>query len=146
MLAQNQVPAASEVFHKYALALHSVIVKPAQHTIRLDFQFTQDDATRDLGKTDSRVFLLDEIFLRTLKMHCERMYCMRFMRDISRIDSIDVQIKVYRDNNSPSPIIDPIGYRLAESGYPEFTTTITDICPDVSLTGQLLCDRLLHSH
>ncbi|HZZ29156.1 MAG TPA: hypothetical protein VFE46_14255 [Pirellulales bacterium] len=145
MLSQNQINSTSEVFHKYALALHSVIVKPAQHNIQLHFQFTVNDATSDFGKADSRVYLLDEIFVRTLKMHCERMYCMRFMRDIARIDSIDVQIKVYQDNNCLSPMIDPIAYRLAESGYPDFTTsTIADFCPEVKMTGQSLCDRLLH--
>jgi hypothetical protein len=146
MLAQNEIRPASEVFHRYALALHSVIVKPEHHTIQLDFQFTRNDATRDFGKAQLRVFLLDEIFARTLKMHCERMYCMRFMRDIARIDAIDVRITVYQDNDSISPIVDPIGYRLAESGYPDFTVTaITDICPDVTLTGQSLHDRLLQS-
>ncbi len=69
---------------------------------------------------------------------------MRFMRDIARLDAIDVRIRVYQDNDTSSPIID-LGYRLAEWGYPDFTsTTITDICPDVEMTGQSLCDQLLH--
>ena len=147
MMASNQIPESSQVFHRYALALHSVIVKPEHHTIQLDFQFTRDDAVREFGKFASRVYLLDEIFARTLKMHCERMYCMRFMRDIARMDAIDVRITIYQDNNSIVPLMDPIGYRLTESGYPDFTTAaITDFCPDLTLTGRALCDSLLNSH
>jgi hypothetical protein len=70
---------------------------------------------------------------------------MRFMRDVARLDSIDVRIKVYQDNNSPSPMRDPIGYRLAEWGYPHFIPNITDMCPDMTLTGLTLRTQLLET-
>ncbi|HEV3341845.1 MAG TPA: hypothetical protein VG125_15870 [Pirellulales bacterium] len=143
LLEHNQIPQSSEVFHKYAHALHSVVVNRDHRTVRLEFQFTKDDATRLFGKAQSTVFLLDEIYARTLKMHFERIYCMRFMWDVARLDSIEVRIRIYNDNSSPSPMRDPIGYRLAERGYPDHVEAhITDVCPDVALTGQTLCNQL----
>ena len=64
------------------------------------------------------MYLLDEIYERTVKTDLERNYCMRFARDIAPIDAIDVRIEIFVDANSMLPCIEPIAYRLQEVGYP----------------------------
>ncbi len=142
------IPKESEVFHAYSRSLTSVKVRPAEHIVDLRYSFTKENATRTFGKktgkdTVSDVYLLDEIFDRTLKMHFERKYCMRFMQGVARIDAIDVRIDVYEDSNSMTPCTDPIGYRLQEQGYPDASSTqIRDLCPEVAIDGSTLEHQL----
>ena len=97
------IPTESEVYHAYAKSLHSVVVLPEQHLVELHYSFLKADAMRTFGKkagadTCKAVYLLDEIYERTLKMHFERKYCMQFMQDVARIDVIAVRIEVYEDD------------------------------------------------
>ena len=142
------IPTNSEVFHAYARSLHSVVVEPANRVIKLKYSFLREDATRTFGKKlgdqeTGQAYLLDEIYKRTLKMHLERVYCMRFLRDIVQIEAIDVAIEVYDEENSPTPCIEVIGYRLQEEGYPDPNfSSITDICPDICIDGVALNEQL----
>ena len=146
----KRIPLESMVFHEYAKCLHSVIVDASKHVVNLHYAFLKEEATRTFGKGKGNgvvdeVYLLDEIYERTLKMHMERKYCMRFLHEVVRIDAIDVRIEVYEDQNSPSPCVEPIGYRLEERGYPEVdATSVSDICPHVTVDGATL-DRQLTS-
>ena len=117
------IPAESEIFHAYAKSLHSVVVEPQKHVVHLRYSLLRDEATRTYGKVSNnkevdQVYLLDEIYERTIKMHLERMYCMRFLRGIIFIDRVDVSIEVFETESSPTPCIDAIGYTLQEEGYP----------------------------
>ena len=138
------IPAESEIYHAYARCLHSVQVRPQEHRVSLRYSFTRNEAIREFDMpTDTtrerRVFLLDEIFNRTMKMHFERQYCMRFMHSFVRIDAIDVNIEIFDDEFSITPCVDPIGYRLEERGYPDTSNvSFSDICPDVTIDGQEL--------
>ena len=142
------IPSESMVFHEYAKSLHSVVVNPGKHVVRLNYAFLKKEATRTFGKGKlngmvPEVYLLDEIYERTLKMHMERKYCMRFLREVVRIDAIEILIEVYEDRNSPSPCFDPIGYRLEDRGYPRSdATSVKDICPHVTVDGATLNSKL----
>ena len=145
------IPPESAVFHAYATSLHSVVVDPAKHLVTLHFAFLKKEATRTFGKGKpdgvmESVYLLDEIYERTLKMHLERKYCMRFLQEVVRIDAIEVSIEVYEDRNSPTPCVDPIGYRLEEQGYPEIEARrVSDICPHITVDGATLNQALTSS-
>lgn len=135
------IPEGGQIFHQYSKCLHSVKVRPKQHLVDLRFTFTKDVATQKFGKTTKdgieKVFLLDEIFARTLKMHFERKYCMRFMQGIVRIDAVDVSVTVFDDDHSTSPCHPPISYRLKDKGYPGMSNAkISDLCPNIEITGQ----------
>ncbi len=138
------LPKDSEVFHRYASALHSVAIHPHNRIIDLRYSFNKDHASL-LGKGPGQTYLLDEIYKRTVKMHYEREYCMRFTHDFVHIDAIDVEIKIYKDQNS----VDPhrtIRYRLAQRGYPGDQPQSIDelVVPGTPplLTGAQLLDTL----
>ncbi len=142
------IPDGSQIHHAYAKSLNSVRISPEENFIDLRFSFTKNDALRTFGKTGGngsvqQVYLLDEIFERTLKTHTERKYCMRFTRDVIYIDAINVHIEIFNDSNSMIPCVDPIGYRLREHGYPSSSSeSITDICPEVTVNGSSLKQQL----
>ena len=140
----DSVPTASEVYHRYAHALSSVKTEIPGDSVVLHFELTQQNACETFGKGDDQVYLLDEIFERTLKMHCERIYCMRFLRPAVTIDKIKVTIMVYGPGYSGDPTT--ISYRLKESGYPETVSTIHAICPELTnnLYGGIVNGKSLH--
>ena len=78
--ALDVIPEKSLMHHRYSESLHSVGVDAHEHLIILKYWVTKDkaDPTCIDGET---VYLLDEIYRRTVKMHHEREYCMRFTRD-----------------------------------------------------------------
>ena len=147
------IPEQSQVFHAYSKSLQSVWVDPTNGLVDLKFNFLRRDALEKLGKQTGidnngnpiveGVYLLDEIYSRTLKMHLEAKYCMRFMNRLTRIDAVTVRIEVFEDENSTVPCIEEIGYRLNESGYPEDPENFRNLCPDVKHSGESLKSSLL---
>jgi len=146
LLDSVKLPKSSEVYHRYAYALHSVVI--SEDSVRLEFEMTNADATRTFGKGKDEVFLLDEIILRMIKMHRERVYCMRFLRPLISIDRIDVCINIYGPGyNDPLATID---FRMEEAGYPISPSRgILDLCPQLAshlcgspLTGESLKNYL----
>lgn len=131
MIETEVIPASSEIFHKYAYALQSV--KVTGETVRLDFDVTEGDVKKKFGKGGRRVYLLDEIYDRTMKMHRERMYCMRFLRRDINVNRIDVVIRVYGEGFSLMKEKAVISYSLEEAGYPdEKDPTIFVLCPGLT--------------
>jgi len=130
LIDSGVLPRESEVFHKYAYALHSVVV--AGNTARLSFEMTRADAASLYGKRDGEVYLLDEIYERVIKMHAERMYCMRFLRPAISIDRLDISIRVYGPGYADDPLA-AIDFRLEEAGYPLMPEGgILALCPQLT--------------
>jgi hypothetical protein len=142
----GKIPTESEVFHKYAFHLHSVSIEPLGRAVNLDFEFTESVAMTKFGKLTTKVFLLDEIFARTMKMHLEGIYCMRFLRDIAPIDKINVHIDIFDNEYKEAQPRRSINYQLKETGYPESSRhNIFKICPELKdLTGSKLRKLLKH--
>lgn len=129
MITSNAVPTEAEVFHKYAYALHSVRIE--ENRILLDFELTVSDVMRKFGKDKAQVYLIDEIYDRTMKMHRERMYCMRFMRPSISVDQIEVAVTVFGRHFGQEILL--IAYRLEEQGYPdEKNPSIFVLCPNLN--------------
>ena len=145
----NRVPHSSQVFHAFAYALHSVKICHASREVELHFDMETSDATRKFGKEDTEVYLLDEIFSRSVKLHLERTYTMSFMRDLISIDAIRVFVEVYGDGLEPT---EKIGFRLADRGYPdEPVEGIYSLAPELNsfrdwdgqrVTGSRLASRI----
>lgn len=143
---ENGLLEGSEIYHAYSLALKSVLINPNDITLR--FEFDKETAIKELQKNKSTIFLLDEIFQRTLKMHFERIYCMRHCR-AEKVDiaCINVDIKIYesfKPGQLMKPPIEQIFYKLEEKGYPNFNQEeIFCICPGLKKkTGRAVKDKL----
>jgi hypothetical protein len=148
MIDADQVPAGSELHHRYADSLKSVSVSANGHEISLEFSIPRDVATRQFGPGGHEKYLLDEIMNRTLKMHYERIYCSRFMSGHGiRLDRIRVVIRFLEP--SGQEYHDQIHYSLEDRGYPAVEPLGT-ICPtDLFVpgstdlwTGETLKNRL----
>ena len=72
---------ASEIYHEYALALQNVSIDKKTREVRFKFDIPRSKALRTFSKSshngEQDIYLLDEILARTLKTHCERLYCSR---------------------------------------------------------------------
>jgi hypothetical protein len=129
MLKESIIPKSSVIYHKYADALRSVVV--AADSVSLKFYLSEDDVRNKFEKGAGSVYLIDEIYERTMKMHRERMYCMRFLRPEINIDRIYVSIEIFTSGFTDK--LDSITYGLEESGYPdEKTPNIFNLCPHLT--------------
>lgn len=140
MVQAEAVPDKSKLYHQYSQCLHSVAV--GEREITLDFDLREDTAKLQFDKNGNPAFLLDEIFLRTLKMHLERMYCMRFLRPKIQLDEVRVTIQVF--DVKYIRVLEEIKYQLSESGYPGHPAEgICALCPTLKTwSGQILKDKL----
>src|SRR5947209_15111374 len=91
---------------------------------------SEEDIKQKFGKDSGRVFLIDEIYERTMKTHRERMFCMRFLRPEINIERIAFSIDIYSEGLSEK--LKSIEYKLEEAGYPdEKNPDIFQLCPDL---------------
>lgn len=106
----------SEVFHAYSLCLDTVLIKSKEKCIELYYKIPKDHLTRKFNKNDDKVYLLDEIYDRVLKMHLERIYCLRFCRKVIDIERISVEIVFY---DKYVDVFNDIRFEVYDLGYPE---------------------------
>lgn len=133
----DQLPEDAKIFHVYAQKLHSVKVRRSERSINLRFNIGAENATEVFKKNGKDCLLLDEIFNRTLKMHRELIYCSRYMRDMVKIEEIDVCIDVYLDRTNLSPW-KVIKFGARETGYPTYPTEISALSPAPVVNGSQL--------
>lgn len=118
---QNMIVEGSRLFHAFSMSLNSFLPHVDTQEIRMKFNLNKSRCcevfkkpTKD-GEVDT--YLLDEIYVRTLKTFYECLYYNRFVSDKLRLNSVSVTIEFYDDDNF-IPFFDTIGYRLEEKGYP----------------------------
>ena len=134
----------SEIFHVYSSKLHTVKLQQnpvtAAWEVVLRYEFDEKTAEKQYPKGKETVYLLDEIYDRTLKMERERRYCMRFLRAYCAIERINVGITI--NNNDNAFDLETISYILEERGYPDGPhTTIKDVREEIP-TGAELAAKL----
>jgi len=110
----------SEIYHHYSRALHTVKIEKDEdngdHRVVLVFELEESTLEKMYKVGESKKYLLDEIYDRTLKMEQERRYCMKFMHPYVDIGRIDVTINIYDAELQP---LHPISYRLEDILYPD---------------------------
>jgi hypothetical protein len=147
----EELPPTCLIFHKYAAALHSVAIKSGE--ISLSFNLHVDDATQTFekstkGGTIQHVYLLDEIYERSLKTYTEMVYCSRFMRQLDlQLYSVRVSIQVFKDKSNVLPVR-TIDYVIGDSGYPAHAPvqeTLRQIAHgfNTTINGKQLAEELL---
>ncbi len=118
----DKLPAGCLIFHSYAAALHSVSIKPESSEVVLEFLLQSEDACRQFtkpgkGGKSEQVFLLDEIYERTLKTYTEMVYCGRFMRKLDlQLHVVNVTIEVFKDPKNCEPVC-RFKYVIGDTGY-----------------------------
>ena len=140
--------AASEVYHQYADRLRQVNIEDG--TIEIVFEISEEIAQKRFGKGAEQVFLIDEIFDRSIKLHREHSYCMRYMRQEINVNSITIRIVICKNKYYDELL--RFDYRMEECGFPPKPIGLHEICdgPRMNdgslLTGQTLCELLTLSN
>ncbi len=143
----NKLLEGSEIYHAYSYALHTVYI--SKYEINLHFEMTKDRAMTKLKKNGGDSYLLDEIIERLLKMHIERLYCMRFIKSANIIDKINSKVEIY-DTLGQDHIIDEplvvLPFIIEETGYPDNSESIIrqNLYSCCGYTGQTLMEFLSH--
>ena len=129
-LDKNIIPEPSKIYHEFSISLNSVTVDHDHHAINLEFEVNEEKLQTEFTKESSKIFLIDEIYDRIMKMHLEKIYCMRFMKRLIDIDRIHVNIEFLSNFLDVQVKFNSIEMTLAESGFPEKPKNgIFDICP-----------------
>lgn len=150
-LSKNlRLPELSSLFHEYANSLHSVLINSDSRIVSMHFNIHEvilhKTFKKEIKSNDSKEIieqhLVNEIFLRTMKTHYERLYCMRFLRPVINIDRIRVSIKVTCNNIKLK--FPEQGYDLIETGMNDIhMEQIFEICPDLkNWTGDLVSQKI----
>ena len=118
---ENQLIEGSRLFHAFSISLSSFLPHVHSHEIRMKFNLNRKRCSELFKKPtksgDVETFLLDEIYERTFKTFHECLYYNRFVPDSIRLNSVNVIIEFYDDEDF-DPFYRTIGYRLEEKGYP----------------------------
>jgi hypothetical protein len=132
LLKEGKLPKRSEVFHAYATCLETVLVKHNERSVELHFRIPKEFLIRKYGKSDGEVYLLDEIYDRVMKVHRERIYCMRYCRRLIEIDNILAYIDFF-SNFIDDTLFPRITLSLSDSGYPIMPGNgIYDLCESLT--------------
>lgn len=129
-LELSLLPKESEVYHIYSSGLHTAHVEASSGTIELKLAFSSEYFGRKFGKGEEEVFLLEEIYERTLKTWSEAVYCSRYLPNLL-LTTVDVDIQIFDEETRLEAC--RIKYRLEDTGYPTVAAgNIYDICPDLA--------------
>ena len=143
----NILPEESKLYHYYAKSLDSVIPDVKAREVKMIFHVNEDLLSQKFLKKEEgkeeHVYLIDEIYLRTLKTYSERAYCMRFMRPYINIDIIKVSIRIKLLNKQRREN----GYELSETGLIKVhMDEVFKICPHLKeFTGLVLHEKVVNN-
>jgi hypothetical protein len=133
------IPKSSEIHHKYASCLHSVMVREDCQSIELNYSISIDDLIAKYPKRNVKtkrygsIYIVDEVLNRLFKMYNERTYCNRFMSPVVNIHTISVKIKSIKIGQQIGEKLPEISFRLEDTGYPK-----GELEEIYSLSGELL--------
>lgn len=143
-LAAGILGDASEIYHVYSSKLHTVKLQQNPVTMAwevfLAFEIDEATAKKQFNKIGKKVYLLDEIYERTMKMERERRYCIRYLRPYCSIERINVEITIEHAENVFEQ--EKINYTLEEKGYPELSLKSIKDLDGTILTGQEMAAKL----
>lgn len=160
-LIDGGLPKESIIYHLYADCLDSIEIDQRDHTIKMFFKVNfellnqiekyeiQKNISGDVlldseGKPKFiwiHTYLIEEIYLRTLKTHYERIYCSRYFKKDIYFNAIEVSIDIYRENKT----IQSYFYTLIDGSLISGDLTLKDfynICPNMKdIKVEILKDK-----
>ncbi len=140
---ENCIVEESRLFHAFSISLSSFLPHVNINEIRMKFNLNKQRCAELYKKPTKEgcvdIYLLDEIYERSLKTFRECLYYNRFVPDSIRLNSVNVIIEFYNDEDF-DPFFRTIGYRLVEKGYPQLQEkSVFDICgEDLEQNGSKL--------
>ncbi len=145
LLDNNLINDQSRIFHCYSQCLNSCVVDTGQ--IKMWFYLNDEHLKQKMQLGVKNVYLLDEIYDRTIKTFLESIYCNRFLPEDIRINLVDVKIEIESELEDLVP--KEITYRIVEKGYPScYERSIFEHCDTLknnageNLTGQYYGDLI----
>lgn len=140
-LILENIPDESLLFHKYASCINSIIPNPNSREVQMIFHVHEEDACKSYLKNGESIYLIDEIYLRTLKTYSERVYCMKYMRPYINFDIIKVRIDIKKKDGTKFSN----GYILAEQGIENINMDeVLKLCPELkNFLGKDFCNKLI---
>ncbi|HQX02729.1 MAG TPA: hypothetical protein PKZ44_01335 [Flavobacterium sp.] len=148
LLNTKNMERTSEIFHLYSASLDSLDL--SNNEISLEFCFLDKISIKKYPKiidfAEKEVYLIDEIYERTLKTFTEALYCNRFLPSECRFNRVKVNILILNEKDHEQII--SIRYELKELLYPTVVmNNIYDICEtlkagDIEKNGQYICDEV----
>lgn len=141
-LVDSKLLRKSQAYHIYADRLRKVTVPSDSRKVSILFELSATNATTKYWKGHRKVYLYDEIIERTLKMHRENIYCLRFMQPYVKVDTIDVTVVITTDDFMK--VLKKIVFSLFQRGYPDRPTSLKEL--NVGATAEALTGKTLHKH
>lgn len=124
LLDLDKIPEYSRLFHVFSRCLDTYRAYSQSGTIHMHFCVNKHYATEVFKKKKENsydeVYLIDEIYTRSMKAFTECLYYNRFVPEELRFRTINVTIEFLE--NSGDDYLDSISYRLEEKGYLQVVT------------------------
>jgi len=135
----SNIPEDSNIYHVFASCVNSIIPKPLMGEIEMIFNLKADHVTKKFKKEGKYFFLMDEIYIRTLRTYSEKVYCMKFLRPYINFNSIKVTINIRLADGSNRQH----GYELSESVISDINLNqVLEKCPELKgKTGKHFFDE-----
>lgn len=146
LLDHNLISESSRLFHAFSSCLDSFEPVMKSHEISMTLCLNREMTTQTFKKNSKNgseeLYLIDEIYIRSLKTFCECIYYNRFVPEKFRISTLNVTINFIEEGEFDD-FYEKIMYRIEEKGYPNLSfDNIFDLCGDslkrngMDLTGE----------
>jgi hypothetical protein len=145
---KGSIPDKSKIYHVYSSCLNSCYIQLDSHSVCMKFYLNQEHAENKYKKKKKDIFLIDEIYNRTLTTFTECLYYNRFVPDSIRLNTVNVEINFLCSRSSKDFHI-PIKYKIEEHGYPTIPRgDIFDLCKNdlvkdgAKIDGQYIANQI----
>ena len=149
LLQAGTLPPEIVIYHKYSFCLKTAEYIADSKIISYLFRVDEVDLKKKFPKKNKagnieEIYLIDEIYERTMKTFLELLFCSKFFRPHIQIDQVRVHIDINmeEENKYGRNIVKSIQYNIDDLGYP--TIDFKTLCPDSeNLTGEILAQKLI---
>lgn len=146
----DKIPADSRLFHVFSRCLDTFNASSDSGSVDMSFCIGKNYLKERFKKTtksgETEIYLIDEIYIRSIKTYTECLYYNRFVPEKLRMSVVNVKINFLNEHGDE--YYDPISYRLKEKGYPQvISENIFDLADtlrrdDNNLTGSYICSKI----
>lgn len=151
LLENDLIPPKSEIYHIFSSCLDSCVPQFDYHAIDMKFYLNEKRAIKKFKKKDTEIYLVDEIYIRTMNTFTECLYYNRFVPESLRINSVHVEIN-FLNTETLMNFHETIKYKIEEQGYPLLhSDSIFEICKkdlqrgDDKIDGEYIFNKLEQS-